>query len=935
MSDSGGRLPAATEDTSAALPSAPRGEDAVAVRHAAAQQRADATRSIQDLKRRRDQAAADIERRRRALDAELAKQRAELDALMKPLQEQLAQLTEVAWTVDLYLGRDESLQLIRDGAPAPADTPLTIRQKVLVMAEESLVLLGRKATGMDAEDIDAFVDWLLASPQNLDRILPEPKGVVVLVPTRVDSRSGNPWEDAAKNDLNAQAWWLLRNGEKLYLLTTDPDLRVADRVLPRRTEFTRVFDQRDFGADGTFGRVEPGSERWLQLEKVADRRRRHFMRIMLVLQGLIDRTPVWAPLPQAGINLLDVREQDRGAVVLIQDAETSIQLGDGREPFADWQKRLNGLLRPGLRVIGDWNTAAFWQLCSDGRYGRGSHPRLYPPTAECLPQAGVPHLIEDRRDDGLVIRYQRTDQVWRRNVPVPDKPGYVYRREHPVTPTQRASCIIHTSDTWVLPLDLVTEADLRYYLNSREERSEHFLSMVPTLRSALAAKETEATKEAPFRSLLTDMLTAAGADPDTAPATLDELITWWKSANTWVRPLNGAPDQEAKAAREIITEYRRRADTTDTDQTRRIIAAGRAVPGAIAVARTRSGTWAAYTPSTPAHDQGVFLDVTTIRKDGTLGAVKTWQRVQPRTATALHVPWHTDAWATWKFSANPRHYLTAPERTRLLDDIRAAATGTPVCITELFDPATPSERHLILYWATDTPEDAPLLATSSPLGWRSEHGADPLIESTAYRVVKDASGVTLTSPISNHHTSSFDHYSGGSRWGDTPWWPEDAHRYGDVRPRLAWADEDMLDRIKAYTDRCAAAAEAEQQARRDHEQQAYRYSTPTYELICAHREADLKARFLQDYGTDAEDLWPAHWNSLPQGTRLPIHPRTVWSLVSCALKHGHDVAGMTLNELADIAATHKHVLPGDYYYRSRFDPAEFATITIPAPDPKD
>ncbi|GAA3145798.1 hypothetical protein GCM10020255_023880 [Rhodococcus baikonurensis] len=166
------------------------------------------------------------------------------------------------------------------------------------MAEESLVLMDRRSTGMDARDLDAFTEWITADPANLDRVLPEQRGVVVLVPTRVRSDSGNAFEDEARDAENSRSWWLLRNGEKLYLLSAD--ITVGDRVLPRRAEFVEVFDRRLFGFGRAAGEpLVPGSDEWMKLERQADARRRHYMRIMLVLQGIVERTPVWHPLPPA------------------------------------------------------------------------------------------------------------------------------------------------------------------------------------------------------------------------------------------------------------------------------------------------------------------------------------------------------------------------------------------------------------------------------------------------------------------------------------------------------------------------------------------------------------------------------------------------------------------------------------------------------------
>lgn len=882
--------------------------DAAEVKRALGKQRAELTRSVRDIKRRQEAARAEIEAQRKALEVELAKRTAELEAQMKPMQEQLAKMQEVLWTVNLYLGRDETLRLIRDGQPAGAETPITIRQKVLVMAEESLILMDHPGSkGMDYRNIDAFVGWLTAAPENLDRVLPEPKGLVVLVPTRVESRSGNPWEDASKNAANQSSYWLLRNGERLYLLTVDPELRVRDRVLPRRTEFTEVFDQGLFGYGRRSGEpLEPGSEEWLGLEKKADARRRHYMRIMMVLQGIVDRTPAWQPLPGGGVNLLSVEAQESGKVVLIQDGDPSIALGDGAETFAAYQKRLNGLLRPGLRVIGNWGSTGFREYERDyDNHWTGKNTRLHPPNAS-HPDSATPHLLEDRRRGGFVFRYERTDEVWKRDVPVPGKPGYVYRGLHPTTPAQRASCLVLSDDKWVLPYDLATVPELERFLASREERSKHFLSMVPTIKAALAAKQAEAATEGPFRVLLRGLLLNAGAEDSTVQETLDDLVHWWKVKNTWSKPLNGEPEHEARAAREIVTEAKARQKAkTAPDLTEKMVKAGRQVPDAICVAQNRQGKWFAYAPSNP--HENVFLDITPIRKDGTLGETKTWARVQQRTASLLNVAWTDEAWATRLFAANPRHYLTGPEREAMVEQVLERAAGLPLAVVEFHDPAHPAERGFASYsWVEEAPpEEAEVVAAHDPLGGGGYGSSARQVAMKAYRVEKDAHGVRLlVGNISRGYAENafrpyFGGYSGGSKWGNTPWWPtEGVTQYAQPRPRLVWSDETALDRMNDWRLRCIAAADAQQEERRSRDVLMYRYVNRVQDLILSRLEAEARERFIEDFG-NAEDLWDAHLKSL--NLRSPIHDRTLWGLFTIRHQAGLSIAGETLGELARYA----------------------------------
>lgn len=391
----------------AALP-LPAGRDAAAMRSDSAAARAEVTRRVLELEQAHREAADRLEAQRAALDAELARMKADLDEQMGPLRAELARIREISWTINLYLGRDETVTLLRDGTPAPAAEPITIRQMVLAADEESLLLT--EQGGIDYSRMSEFIAWVTADPAHMQRIIPDAKGVVVVIPSRQRRDYGDSVHNVYAAQENSRPHWLLRNGERLYLLVTDPELVVGDRLMPARDEFTSLF------TDSLTGQpLVPGSGAWLRAEQRQELVKRHYMRKMLVLQGIVDRSVVWHPLPVTGLNLLSLAAQDAGYVRLLD--ETDMVLTDGRPRFREWQQAMSRRLRPGMRVVistavGAWRSEAY----EGDRWTRPGHRRLSPPGAS-YPPAGVPLMIEDRRDGGLVIRYRRTEEVPRRNVP--------------------------------------------------------------------------------------------------------------------------------------------------------------------------------------------------------------------------------------------------------------------------------------------------------------------------------------------------------------------------------------------------------------------------------------------------------------------------------------------------------------------------------------
>jgi len=916
------------------------GKDALEVRQSATAARTELARQTATLARQQAEARAEMDRQRQEMEQAFAKRRAELAAMAGPLEEQLKRLTEVMWSVDLYLGRDESLRLVRDGKPAPAETPITLRQRILVMAEESLVLMGvssarrpPKATGMDAQNTPQFIEWLLQDEAHLNRVLPEPKGIVVLIPTKVKTRSGNAYEDAVRDDANESSYWLLRNGERVYLLTVDPKLRLADRVLPRRSEFAEVFDKRIFGYGGRRDEpVEPGSDEWLEMEKMADARRRHYMRVLLVLEGILDRTPAFHPLPEGDASFLNLDDQESGKIVLIQDGDDALQITDGRPSFRDYQRSLNTLLRPGMRIVGHFGAKGFQDLYDRGEaWRRGGHDRIHPRNAS-YPESLVPHLIEDRRDGGLVFRYKRTDTVLKRNAPVLDQPGYHYVGLTEVEASTRASCLVMPGDNWVIPIDLAETADLEYYLNSRDNRSDYFLSMVPTLQAALAVKREEAAAEAPFRDLISRLIMAEGASYDEAPVMTEQLVHWWKIANTWSRPLNGEPEHEAKAAKAIVTEYKMRRSHAADDSVDRMVEAGRAVPGAVAVGRDRQGKWRVYAASQDGHhsaNKGVFLDIAPIRRDGTIGDFERERILQKRTASALFIAWQAEEWSTWSFGANPKQYLSPSERAQVITELREGAEGAAICVTEQYDQDYPDRRSLAVYsWRSGSPKDAPAAADSG-LGRGSSSSP---VAAKAFRVVKTAEGVVLR-PVdidrtrfpSNFDTySTYDHVRRESSFGKP--YPDGDKNLEGIR--LAWVDDDRLAEVKGYAERCNEAAAAKRQREAEAARVVHRYVEATQAVVRARRDAAIRARFDEDFGPDADDLWPDHLKTLA-AARDHFHPHDLFRLISSAMRHGEPFIGETLQQLSDVAWKHSEEERSMFNRESRVDVGEYGDIVVP------
>lgn len=834
------------------------------------------------------------------MEAEMkAKIRAAMEALA-PLQKEVKELQEGIWTVNLYLGRDEQMVPLRGGEPAPAEAPIHIRQLVLSMDEESAI--GASRGGIDHMDIGQFDKWLLADPAHLDQVLPETKGVVVLVPRRRGRDYGDPWTNDARNKENEQSYWLIRNGERVYRMRTD--FTVGKTILPKRTEFTDLFF-RDEYEHGTGKRtrveMEPGSRAWMNAEEKQGDRQRHYMRSALILQGLLDRSSVFDPKPAYHVSTINPSSYEAGHVVLINDAEDDRMIGTGREPFYKWLARLNGQLRPGMRIIGAFGSDAFRYDTIDGGKYSSPHRRIAPSTAN-LPQSNVVHYLDGRREGGLVFKYARTGEIWDDDL----------RGFRPLK--TRASCVIYPDDKYILPFDLVTVDEMRTYLDARLERHA-YEDMFPLLKKAIALKEAEVEAEAPMRQLVVGALLAAGASHTDAELAMPDLVDWWKLANRWHRPLVSDDDlDEAKAVKGIVAEHKRReAATSDPDRDADMIARLKDC-NPLLIAQKRDGHWVMLTEpeGVDSYAEAIapktWCSEYTYPRSGIGPTVREW--VLPGTRpNRWRIVWEREDWANWNRSAVLSDHLSGPDVDALAEEARRSAKdlygdryeylGTTY---QMADPGDFESSHIRVWMIARDVDNDPHYPVKYAKTWWSR--------TTGGRVQAEHSGHSYSQS-----------YSGEQLFGRHVW-------QGKQRgPALLDVDET----VSATLDARIAERTANRQAK-DAEWFALVALEQSVENEWRRREmAREYEKFMDDFLD--ESLWPAHKERLKV-----IYPHRNWAtsyrgndskmleMLRALVADGQEVIGRTV---ADLAAA--YAVLG----RTIKVPDDVADITITGPEQKD
>lgn len=788
---------------------------------------------------------AEVARLRGELEAALKRQLAAADAALRPLEEQMRRLKDGIWAISLYTGRDEEIVPLRGGEPAPAATPLVIRQLVLAMDEETAVLAGRG--GIDFTHLDLVDEWL-RDPEHLAQVAPWQRCIVVFRPRREAKNYGDAFSDVAKNEENLRSYWLLRNGERLYRMTTD--LAVGDRLVPRRDEFISLFRTerlgRELGHD-VYVDLLPGSQAWVQAEQRQDALHRHYMRCALVIQGLLDRSKIFEPFVDGvPFSVLRPAAYDEGKVVIVSDDDTN-QLTTGRKPFYSWLAELNARLRPGMRVIGDFNSDGFRRASECGEHQRyWRHSRLSPQTAQ-YPPSRVVHRLDgwrgERGERGLVFHYARTREEFLR-----DKDGSASLR----VPKTRASCTLFPSDRFILPFDLVSVDEMRTYLTARTERRAYD-TMMPLLHAAIAAKEAEEQLEAPFRRMLVGEIARRFdvAIDDDLEHRVNELVAEWKLANRWHRPLvssalspEGADaGTEAKAVAAICSAYGQQGGSGDEEAVLgRLLATDQEI---MFVGRARTGRYVAYAPQPRAYAPEAAPDdryVIEYRIEGSTGRGKISSRpwVLPgMRANKLRTLHATERWRSWNTAVSANDCLDDAGIARLAQRAREAAArdgaSDPLAIT--YDHANKTFE----IWVVDNLDELerlephPGLSPALPLqnwrvSWKHRGGEGPRL-GNVWRL--------------------------GDRWravAEVPWGPvwDGVSRHRGV----VVLDEALCGRVEAVRAHLIEIGRVSSQL-----EERVRAAQQAIEAVWRERaEAAAYARFMEDFADP--ELWPAQREKL-------------------------------------------------------------------------
>jgi len=317
-----------------------------------------------------------------------------MKAPLIPMEAQVDELSGVLkkvkgriFNVELYAGLIEELEQIRDGEPAAVGERVRLIQHRAYMDEECLAQY--RTGGMDFKSIGEFDAWL-AEPAHRDRILPYQRCLIAFrVRRKEKERRAYSLSDffriADEYKLDKLTFLYIRNGDQMYRLSTGiefgeqlfPDLdraQLAGRVWAKmcNASVERLYTEGDFQAmiakedeeEREYAKrgVGPGvsrtSKRCYEFtpdciyhdeigQFIADEMERH-NRLVLVLQGLLDRSPALHPHPPWQ---LWTAAGFAAGLELIYDASRGLTAGPPPD-FEAYRARLNASLAVGSVTVG-------------------------------------------------------------------------------------------------------------------------------------------------------------------------------------------------------------------------------------------------------------------------------------------------------------------------------------------------------------------------------------------------------------------------------------------------------------------------------------------------------------------------------------------------------------------------------------------------------
>jgi hypothetical protein len=396
---------------------------------------------------------------------ELEKQKQELKSQIAEMEKWLKGKYRVICAYETYLGtKEEIVELIGEGKTS--NEPIHLYQAVRFMDEEYGIVNLEKITettyvemdAFDYKNIDLFDKWII---KNYKMFIPSERGIVMWRIKRRGKDYGDKWENMVCNGYNANCYFLIRNGERLYRIFSDVASK-DDTMFPTEQQsieagykFHGYKENEEFDQESFMENTLP----WKY--------------ILIAIQGILDRTDILGTDCQFKTNLI-CGLFDKEKIVLVRDKERANLIGDYTMPsWSNYLQENRDKTKIGDRII----ITDLW--------GSKNH---YSGSTDDVDFIYEHHMDWRRRWVGIpnrskVYEIKDYDEDW----------GYkiLYFEERYYDDVKKKRTAIWLDKTEFFNISQTTEKDLKFYLNDRRER-ENYLDMLPKIKLAYKYFKTKA-----------------------------------------------------------------------------------------------------------------------------------------------------------------------------------------------------------------------------------------------------------------------------------------------------------------------------------------------------------------------------------------------------------------------------------------------------------
>lgn len=387
-----------------------------------------------------------MELAQKVMESKLACQRYALEQKMKPLRDAMEvmkktvkNITYAISVIEGYLGEGIEYITIAEGERAPQGTPVSVRQRILFMDEE-VMIVDEFGNGIDYHDKNVFYEKMKEHSFR-DIIVPEQRCIVVMKPRRYNrTYSSDFYENELMNKWNHHSFVVIRDGDCVDCIESD-NLCVYDKVF-KRIDTTKL-------------------DKWE--EKKAKNLVKRTMYLCAVLQGLVEKGLIFD-----GDTFVNIIKGDNLNLVYDDDDNS---IGSGIMPWREFLRTKNADIRRGSRIL----------------YVDGGETKRYYYNKYSIPPAPKRGVYNVDVEQG-VIRF----------LYLPEQTIYGYWDYH--ERKKRESWLIDSTALYI-NYDNVFSNELDKYLKDRTQRH-LYESILPLIVTMKKAKQEEEKWENDFVSLM-------------------------------------------------------------------------------------------------------------------------------------------------------------------------------------------------------------------------------------------------------------------------------------------------------------------------------------------------------------------------------------------------------------------------------------------------